>query len=272
MGGVLYPPSLEAIVERAVADGIIVMAAAGQFVGAVVWPARLPGCLGVGGSARGGEPWTWSSVGREVDVSAPAKDVWVAATRCDGADPFHVAQHDGTSFAVALTAGVAALWLAHHGRASIEQAVGGPGNVQAAFRALVRRTSTEPPGWDTERRGSGIVDARKLLEADPATWQDDPDPPSVPPTDPAGRVLDAVAAIAPDGVEPKQAQARILSLFDGAVDRLAQFGDELVYRLAEREDLRAALLAPAHAGLDAGADEHALLRAVASPSLRDALG
>jgi serine protease len=267
MGGVLYPPALQEIIGRAVEAGTIVMAAAGQFVGPVVWPARFPECLGVGGSARGGEPWRWSSKGPEVDISAPAKDVWVAATRKDGADPFHIAQHDGTSFAVALTAGVAALWLAHHGgRDSVADAVGGKPNVQAAFRALVRRECTKPDGWDTERLGAGLVNAQKLLAAKLDSWNDVDDEPARPRTDAEGRALDAARVMAPADVD---AEARMVALFGGDRGKLAQFGDEVVYRMAEDEELRAAVLSAPAAGLEAGGP--ALLRAVASPSLREAL-
>jgi hypothetical protein len=270
MGGVLYPRSLQAIIERAVADGRIVMAAAGQFIGLVVWPARFPECLAVGGSARDYEPWRWSSVGPEVDISAPAKDVWVAATRNRGAKPFRSAPHDGTSFAVALTAGVAALWLAHHGgRAKVAEAVGGKQHVQAAFRALVRRECTTPDGWDTERRGAGLVNARKLLAARLESWRGAEDEPSTPRTDAEGRVLEAAAVMAPEEVEEGQPEKRLLALFDGDRAKLARFGDEVVYRMAEDEELRTAVLSSPGAGLEAAGP--ALLRAVASPSLREAL-
>ena len=273
MGGVLYPPALQAIIKRAVDDGVIVMAAAGQFVGLVVWPARFPECLGVGGSARHHKPWLLSSVGREVDISAPAKDVWVAATRNAGVDPYHIAQHDGTSFAVALTAGVAALWLAHHGgRDKVAEAVGGPKHVQAAFRALVRRTCTKPAGWDADNRGPGIVDAEALLKASPASWRDAADKPHSPRTTAPGRALDAAAAMAPEGMAPGDANAQVAALFDGDKDKLARFGDEVTYRLAEHAAVRAAVFAPPAAGLEAEAGGRALMRAVASPSLREALG
>jgi Subtilase family len=273
MGGILYPPALRAVIKRAVNDGVIVMAAAGQFVGVVVWPARFAECLGVGGTARGHEPWAWSSRGREVDVSAPARDVWVAATRNEGANPYHVDQHDGTSFAVALTAGVAALWLAHHGgREAVAKAVGGRKHVQAAFRALARAHCTRPAGWDQHRLGAGIVNAEKLLAADLSTWRDVADTPPAPPTAPVPFALESVAAMAPEGVEPGAAKARVSALFDGDRGRLGEHSDELVYRLAEHRDVREAVFAEPGAGLEAAAAGRDLLRAVASPALREALG
>lgn len=272
MGGILYPRSLRAIIARAVADGVIVMAAAGQFVRLVVWPARFPECLAIGGSSRGLEPWEFSSVGREVDVSAPAEDVWVAVTRNDGPKPFDIAAHDGTSFAVATAAGIAALWLAHHGgRDAVAAAVGGPANVQAAFRALVRRTATVPGGWDTRRRGAGVVNAEALLQADLASWDgDDPPPPS--PAPGAETLLDAAAALAPPEVEPADAQARVRALLPDDAVTLGRFGDEVLFRLAEHEPLRNAVFARPSAGLERGPAARTLLRALASPSLRDALG
>lgn len=273
MGGVLYPPALEAVIKRAVDSGVIVLAAAGQFTGMVVWPARLTECLAVAGSGPGLKPWLFSAIGREVDISAPGEAVWCAQTRKSGADPYYTAQHDGTSFAVALTAGVAALWLAHHGgRDEVAEAVGGKENVQWAFRALARRTVTEIPGWDTEHRGPGIVNAEKLLQAELASWGESPDKPYATPTEPVARALDAAAALAPEGVAIDDAQRRVLALFDGDRAALERFGDEVAFRLGEHVEVRDAVLRPPSAGLEATLTGRAVLRALASPSLREAIG
>jgi hypothetical protein len=78
-----------------------------------------------------------------------------------------VGQGQGTSFAVALTAGVAALWLAHHGRANLIGAARARGEtLQTMFRRIVMATSRRPANWDAFTMGAGIVDARALLEAD----------------------------------------------------------------------------------------------------------
>jgi subtilisin family serine protease len=78
---------------------------------------------------------------------------------------FLVGRSAGTSFSVALTAGVAALWLAHHGRENLI-AKYGKSALQAVFIDVVRRTARRPTGWDGSRYGSGIVDADALLNRD----------------------------------------------------------------------------------------------------------
>ena len=157
---------LRAAIAAAVAEGRIVMAAAGNFVGFVVAPAVYPECLAVAASNADSEPSSGSSRGDAVDVSAPGESVWVAAIDVGAQPPrFFADRADGTSFSVALLAGVAALWLAHHGPSAIRRQFG-TANVQSAFLEMVRRTCQTPAGWDTAQFGAGIVDADALLAAD----------------------------------------------------------------------------------------------------------
>jgi hypothetical protein len=153
--------SLHDALRRAVADNVIVLAAAGNCVREVVWPARYGECVAVAGvNARDGL-WPGTCRGSAVDISAPAQNVWRAA-RSGG-----VEQGQGTSFAVALTAGVAALWLAHHGRdALIPEAQSRGETLQTMFLRLAKATARRPPGWDSGDMGAGIVDAAALLGAD----------------------------------------------------------------------------------------------------------
>ena len=65
-----------------------------------------------------------------------------------------------------LTAGVAALWLAQHGRANLVAAARDRGEtLQAMFLRLVRATARRPESWDPFEMGAGIVDAAALLAA-----------------------------------------------------------------------------------------------------------
>jgi hypothetical protein len=75
-------------------------------------------------------------------------------------------QSDGTSYAVAHLAGVAALWLAHHGRDALINRFG-RGNVQSAFLSLLHSPGVcrVPVGWNHQKWGAGIVDAAALLQA-----------------------------------------------------------------------------------------------------------
>ncbi|HYP04671.1 MAG TPA: S8 family serine peptidase [Bryobacteraceae bacterium] len=153
--------ALHRAIRRAVAADVIVLAAAGNCVRAVVWPARYEDCLAVAGVNSDDQPWLGTCRGSSVDFSAPAENVYRARVGTPT-----VGQGQGTSFAVALTAGVAALWLAHHGRPNlIGAARARRETLQAMFRRLVRATARRPRGWDSFNMGAGIVDARALLQA-----------------------------------------------------------------------------------------------------------
>jgi hypothetical protein len=157
--------ALGAAIRRAVKDDVIVMAAAGNCVGEVVFPARLDLCLGIGGSNPRDQPWQGSCRGAEIDVCAPGEAVWraLAGGEVSGTG-------EGTSYAVALTAGVAALWLAHHGREALRQVARGRDlTLQGLFARLLKATARSPAGWDTSRFGTGVVDALGLLQRDPAS-------------------------------------------------------------------------------------------------------
>jgi len=146
---------------------VIVLAAAGNCVRLVVWPARYDECIAVAATNAADEPWPGTCRGAPVDISAPGQNVYravVLPSGPSGADT--VGQGQGTSFAVALTAGVAALWVAHHGRANVVAAAHARGEtVQAMFRRLLQATARRPIPWDADAMGPGIVDARALLEA-----------------------------------------------------------------------------------------------------------
>ncbi|MEM1299924.1 MAG: S8/S53 family peptidase, partial [Pseudomonadota bacterium] len=169
-------PGLLAALQTAIANGIIVVAAAGQPQGfplpnQVVAPAAWPDVIAVGGSI-GGRAWFGAFSGPEVDFCAPAVQVRRAAFENDGTETEGSGR--GTSFATALTAGAAALWLQHHGgRAAVEAAVPGV-SVQEVFRHLARETAYIPsslqatdtdPIWPAGF-GTGILNVCQLLKAD----------------------------------------------------------------------------------------------------------
>lgn len=153
--------ALHRAVRRAVAADVIVLAAAGNCVRLVVFPARYEDCIAVAAIDAHDQAWRGSCRGDAVDISAPGENVFRARV----GDPA-VGQGQGTSFAVALTAGVAALWLAHHGRANVIAGARARGEtVQKMFQRLLMATARRPPGWNSFDMGAGVADARDLLEA-----------------------------------------------------------------------------------------------------------
>jgi subtilisin family serine protease len=147
--------------REAVKADVIVLAAAGNCVDSVVWPARYADCIAVAAVDVRDARWRGSSHGPEVDVSAPGENVF-RATVPTGSD-----QGQGTSFSVALTAGVVALWLAHHGRATLIAEARARGETLAGMcHRLLGATARRPAGWDSAEMGAGIADANALLAAD----------------------------------------------------------------------------------------------------------
>lgn len=164
LGG-LFLSGLEKRVKEAVEDNRIVVAAAGNYWPWVVAPARYPACIAAGGCNVDSNRWRGSARGRKVDVSAPAEDVWRAAFDKSNGTAY-VEPGSGTSFAAPAIAGVAALWLAKHGRVALIANYSACGlTLQQVFRYLLKTTATVPAGWNTNKDGAGILDARALLDA-----------------------------------------------------------------------------------------------------------
>ncbi len=157
---------LAAAIRDAKRNNVIVMAAAGNCVRVVVAPAAYESCIAVGATGIGSKPWGGSSRGRKIDISAPGEFVWTAHIEREE-DPLDTLKaKQGTSFAVANTAGVAALWLAHHDidRNTITLPEGT--YVQDVFLDQLIASASVPTDWPTHkgRYGAGIVNARQLLE------------------------------------------------------------------------------------------------------------
>lgn len=156
--------ALRQAIKRAVAKDLILVAAAGNCVGLVVWPAAYPEMIAIGGTNKADRKWKGSSFGGAVDISAPAEFVWKAARDSASAPKNQIVGGQGTSFATALTAGIAALWLGHHGRAKViaEARVRGV-SVQELFRTAVQQTARKPGGFPSGL-GAGVIDAEALLK------------------------------------------------------------------------------------------------------------
>ncbi len=235
---------LEDAIQEAVDDGMIVMAAAGNQVGFVTAPASYDNCLAVAATTAQSAPWDGSSRGGQVDVAAPGSCVWAALFDWSSQPPaFVLRQSDGTSYAVAHLAGVAALWLAHHGRDALISRFG-RANVQAAFLTLLHSpgVSRVPAGWNPQKWGAGIVDAAALLQAPlpaPHAFAARRGAAAVTERPPLERIAAAVDRPLPD---VRRAVDRLLG--PGAsddVELLRRFEGELMFHLADQESRVASL-------------------------------
>jgi hypothetical protein len=151
-------------IKAAVRDDIIVVAAAGNCVGLVVWPARYSDVIAIGGNNIDDHPWQGSSHGADVDICAPAELVWRALRLPDDSQNESISGGQGTSYATALTAGIAALWLSHHGQQAVLRHARATGmSVQNVFRLALQQSARQPAGWNRDEYGAGIVDADALL-------------------------------------------------------------------------------------------------------------
>ena len=171
LGGPGYSGFVRESIRAAHDRGVIVVAAAGNFVPTTVFPAAFPEVVAVAATHAAEAPWRYSGLGRGVDIAAPGEEVWCARASRDGRSPkFTVGQGTGTSFAAACVAGLAALWLSFHGgrEAIAQEKYGGRKElVPFAFHYLLARTAnTTFPFVRRGRHGAGIADAAKLLEAD----------------------------------------------------------------------------------------------------------
>jgi len=168
LGGV-WSAALHEALRTAIAQNVIVVAAAGNCWPSVVWPARYDEVIAVGGTNIKDEAWRGSSRGPEVDICAPAEFVPRACRNTPSAPKDLVTGGQGTSFAVALVAGVAALWLAHHGRDKLIASLAPGETLQDRFKRLHQATAQPLPLLPPGCFGSGLVDAEALLRADLGT-------------------------------------------------------------------------------------------------------
>ncbi len=165
LGGLAFQ-GLAPAITKAVEAGTIVVCAAGNEIGVVVEPASYADTIAVASIGPGGQPYlAGSSRGPEVTVSAPG--VQVLRPDFDPAQqpPEVLARGTGTTYATAHVAGIAALWLAEHGRDRLISAYGDARLIPRLFAYVLTATATR---WDDPALaadwGPGSVNASAVLK------------------------------------------------------------------------------------------------------------
>jgi len=160
-------PEARRELRRAYDLGIIVCCAAGNYAPFVVVPARERYTIAVAGCAPNDTPWSGSSCGPQVDVTAPAWPIrrGTAEKNRDAPPAYSYGYGDGTSFAAPQVAAAAAMWLLHH-RGKLASRYPESWMRVEAFKKLLKKTADNLDGaWDTANYGAGILDAHALLKA-----------------------------------------------------------------------------------------------------------
>ncbi|WP_320065830.1 type VII secretion-associated serine protease mycosin [Micromonospora sp. RTGN7] len=139
-------------VKRAVTSNIVVVAAAGNRPEdvEVTYPASEDGVIAVSGIDQMGRHATISTTGPEIDVAAPAVDIY--STSYDG----KYSKGTGTSGATAIVAGAAALIRSKYPHLPASEVV---------HRLTATAVDKGPPGRDDEY-GYGVIDLVAALTAD----------------------------------------------------------------------------------------------------------
>ncbi|HBP90827.1 MAG TPA: hypothetical protein DD706_24435 [Nitrospiraceae bacterium] len=247
MGG---PPTFTMwkAVKTAEKNGVLIVAAAGNYVGTVVWPARFHSSIAVAAGNVRCQPWTNSSHGSAVDIMAPGESVWRATFNEQHEDMNGMGK--GTTFASGNVAGAAALWLSWHRDDPSLRMISEQGLLTRAFRAALRSSawrpsssvSANPPGtychssaWDTDY-GAGILNVAGLLDV-PLSGSQPRAALSV-----SEETVPLFASLYPEGTEPERIRSDYLSLFPAArsagIEKFGSFETEILYHYTVNEDLR----------------------------------
>ncbi len=250
MGG---PPTLSMwkAVKAAERSGVLIVAAAGNHVRTVVWPARFASTIAVAASNVRCRPWKHSSRGNKVDISAPGESVWRATLNEQHQDIN--AMGKGTTFATGNTSGSAALWLAWHKDNPKMTELRENGQVTKIFRNALQASAwrpaadpaQNPPGthcdttsWDEDKYGAGIINVAGLLDVP----LDAPGTRALAPVAEEPEELPLFASLYPAGTSRDEILEDYRSLFGGSLratpKKLYRFETEILYHYTVEDDVQ----------------------------------
>ncbi|MEZ0347878.1 MAG: S8 family serine peptidase [Thermus sp.] len=153
LGGYVYDRSLEQSLSAARAQGVVLVAAAGNDgIDGVLYPASSPSVIAVGSVSNDKSKSYFSNCGPELDLVAPGERVTVLLPN-NG-----YGFGSGTSFASPMVAGVAALYMSAY-KARYES-LPNPNQVYQCLTATAEDLG--PPGHDTGY-GFGLVRADRVM-------------------------------------------------------------------------------------------------------------
>jgi subtilisin family serine protease len=149
LGGSIDSAIIRVAIERAVAQGVIVVGAAGNGGTGVPasFPAAYPGVIAVGATTRDNLIATYSHQGNYIDVAAPGSDILSSWPFGSG-----YARLSGTSMAAPHVAGLAALLLAQNVA---------PGSVRSQIESNL--VSPQYADYSEDRYGKGVINPYAAL-------------------------------------------------------------------------------------------------------------
>ena len=155
-------------VDHAYNEGVILIAAGGQYIDRVSYPGRFSRTIGVGDCTPDRKVWfkyDKSSAKGSIDIWAPSNPIRRADSVLDGDRVnYKTGKGDGTSYGTVHVVAAAAMWLVFRG-AEIERLYHKPWQRIEAFRRLLTKTSQRVRGRYWPNRDRGILDIERLLHA-----------------------------------------------------------------------------------------------------------